>query len=92
MQGYRLYFMDAFSGHIDHRRDFLAPSDADAIEIAAGWQGTQPTELWHGARKLKRWEPPEPVAESAFAMPARLSGDASGYSGGADPEPAQPLR
>ena len=37
MEGYRLYFMDRFSGHIDHRRDFLADSDASAIAIAHTW-------------------------------------------------------
>ena len=56
MQGYRLYFMDRFTGHIDHRRDFLAEDDADAIAIAQGWYDGNPMELWLGGRKLKRWE------------------------------------
>ena len=61
MGGYRLYFMDRFSGHIDHRRDFVADSDAQAIEIANDWIDGNPAELWLGGTKLKRWEA-EPLA------------------------------
>jgi hypothetical protein len=61
MSGYRLYFMDRFSGHIDHRRDFAAESDARAVEIAHGWFDGTPMELWLGGTKLKRWEA-EPLA------------------------------
>jgi len=56
MEGYRLYFMDRFSGHIDHRRDFLASDDAHAVEIAQTWFAGAPMELWLGGHKLKRWE------------------------------------
>ncbi|HKX92625.1 MAG TPA: hypothetical protein VJM15_09415 [Sphingomicrobium sp.] len=56
MEGYRLYFMDRFSGHIDHRRDFIADSDDAAIATANEWYDGNPMELWAGARKLKRWE------------------------------------
>ena len=56
MGGYRLYFMDRFSGHIDHRRDFVADSDAHAVEIATGWFAGNPMELWSGGTKLERWE------------------------------------
>ena len=61
MGGYRLYFMDRFSGHIDHRRDFVADSDAAAVKIAHGWFDGNPMELWRGSTKLKRWEA-EPLA------------------------------
>jgi len=71
MQGYRLYFMNRFSGHIDHRREFLAENDAQAIEIATQWRGDELCELWIGAHKLKRWDSagspaaiPEPVTPS----------------------------
>ena len=60
MNGYRLYFMDRFSGHIDHRRDFLAPGDDHAIDIAQAWYTGQPMELWLAGRKLRRWEA-EPI-------------------------------
>ena len=56
MNGYRLYYMDRFSGHIDHRRDFLAAGDNAAIEVANGWTTDQPMELWQAGRKVKRWE------------------------------------
>ncbi len=56
MQGYRLYFLDRSSGHIEHRREFIADGDADAIAIAGGWSTGQAMELWAGPRKLRRWE------------------------------------
>lgn len=56
MGGYRLYFMDRFSGHIEHRREFLAEDDDAAIDIATGWSTGQPMELWLDSHKLKRWE------------------------------------
>jgi hypothetical protein len=56
MAGYRLYFMDRFSGHIEHRREFLAGDDAEAVAIAMSWRTDQPMELWEGSHKLKRWE------------------------------------
>lgn len=56
MEGYRLYFMDRFSGHIDHRRDYVAESEAAAIQTAEGWYEGSPMELWKGGRKLRRWE------------------------------------
>ena len=56
MSGYRLYFMDRFSGHIEHRREFLADDDTEAIAVAAGWNNGQAMELWLGSHKLKRWE------------------------------------
>ena len=56
MGGYRLYFMDRFSGHIEHRREFVADDDASAIAIASGWSTGQPMELWTGSHKLKRWD------------------------------------
>ena len=61
MGGYRLYFMDRFSGHIEHRREFVAADDSAAIAIATGWRTGQPMELWAGSHKLKRWDPePQP--------------------------------
>lgn len=56
MSDYRLYFMDRFSGHIDHRREFIADDDAGALNVAEGWSTGDPMELWQGGRKLKRWE------------------------------------
>ena len=56
MAGYRLYFMDRFSGHIEYRREFLADDDAQAVIVALSWSTGQPMELWAGSHKLKRWE------------------------------------
>ncbi|MFL6726410.1 MAG: hypothetical protein ACJ8FS_07845 [Sphingomicrobium sp.] len=55
MRYYRLYFMDRFSGHIDHFREFEAADDETACAIAEGWHDDQPMELWNRDRKLKRW-------------------------------------
>ena len=71
MSGYRLYFLDRYSGHIDRRRDFLADSDAEAIEQADGYRLTQPMELWQGARKLKRWEASGPNGAQVSATVLR---------------------
>ena len=56
MAGYRLYYLDRFTGHIEHRREFFADDHAAAIAIAQGWSSGQPMELWEGEHKLKRWE------------------------------------
>jgi hypothetical protein len=53
---YRLYFMDSFSGHIDHFREFQADDDAAAIGLAEKWSEGHPMELWSRQRKLKRWD------------------------------------
>ena len=53
---YRLYFMDRYSGHIDHFREFEAESDESAVAIAEHWRNGTPMELWNRHRKLKRWE------------------------------------
>jgi hypothetical protein len=56
MAGYRLYYMDRFSGHIDNRREFVADGDFQAITIAERWRDGNPMELWLGEHKLRRWE------------------------------------
>jgi hypothetical protein len=60
MSGYRLYFMDGFTGHIEHRREFFADDDAAAIALAGSWSTGQPMELWLDNHKLKRWDAPTP--------------------------------
>ena len=56
MGHYRLYFMDRFSGHIDHVREFEAVDNVDAIAIANDWHQGGPMELWSRHHKLKRWD------------------------------------
>jgi hypothetical protein len=57
MRYYRLYFIDRFSGHIDHFREFEAEDDAAALALAERWRGEGSMELWNRERKLKRWDP-----------------------------------
>ncbi len=58
MRYYRLYFLDRFSGHIDHFREFEAEDDESAIGIAEGWREECPMELWNRQHKLKHWDGP----------------------------------
>jgi hypothetical protein len=53
---YRLYFMDRFSGHIEHCREFEAADDEAAIGVAEGWNEGGPMELWNLQRKLRHWD------------------------------------
>lgn len=59
MRYYRLYFMDRFSGHIDHFREFEAADDDAALAISEGWREDRPMELWNRHHKLKHWDVPE---------------------------------
>jgi hypothetical protein len=52
---YRLYFLDRFSGHIDHFREFEADGDDSALAIAEAWRADRPMELWSRNRKLRSW-------------------------------------
>ncbi len=61
MRYYRLYFMDRFSGHIDHFREFEAEDDEAALKIAEGWREQRPMELWNRHRKLKHWDEAPPA-------------------------------
>jgi hypothetical protein len=56
MRYYRLYFIDRFSGHIDHFREFEAEDDESALTTADAWRDNRPMELWNRERKLKRWD------------------------------------
>ena len=56
MRYYRLYFMDGFSGHIEHFREFEAEDDDSAVAIAEAWREGQPMELWNRERKLRHWD------------------------------------
>lgn len=56
MRYYRLYFMDGFSGHIEHFREFEAEDDNSALAIAEAWREERPMELWNRERKLRHWD------------------------------------
>jgi len=57
MAWYRLYFMDAFSGHIHKFHEYEAADDETAISAANDWRGQSRCELWSGRRKVKSWPP-----------------------------------
>ena len=65
MRYYRLYFLDRFSGHIDHFREFEAADDDAALVIAEGWQEDRAMELWNRHRKLKHWDVPPVSGDEA---------------------------
>jgi len=56
MPGYRLYFMERFSGHIEQAREFAAQDDAAAIAIAEQSRDNRPMELWRAAHKVRYWD------------------------------------
>ena len=56
MRYYRLYFIDRFSGHIDHFREFEAADDDSAVMVAERWREDRPMELWNLERKLRQWD------------------------------------
>ena len=60
---YRLYFMDRYSGHIDHFREFEAEDDSTALALAQQWANGRPMELWNRHRKLKRWNEESAISE-----------------------------
>lgn len=55
MPYYRLYFLEAFSGHIDHVREFEATGDDAAIAQCEAWREGSPMELWARSRKIRHW-------------------------------------
>ena len=58
MAGYRLYFMDRFTGHIVGAapRVLRGRPTRQPWSIAESWGAGQPMEPWEGEHKLKRWE------------------------------------
>ena len=56
MAGYRLYFLERFSGHIAKAHEFEADDDLAAVGIAEEWRTDGPMELWSGDRKVLRWD------------------------------------
>ena len=55
MRYYRLYYLDRFSGHIEHFREFEAEDDGAAIAYAEGCNAGQAMELWNRERRLRQW-------------------------------------
>lgn len=63
MPDYRLYFLDRHSGHIRSALDLRAEDDSTAIDLAEQ-TGSEPWELWTGARKVFRLNASPEIAES----------------------------
>jgi phage-related protein len=57
MAYYRLYFLDGFSGRIDHFVQFEVADDDAAIAFAQELHGPLAMELSHGVRRVKHWDP-----------------------------------
>ena len=65
MAWYRLYFLNSKSDRIERVAELEAADDDEAIRLAAGHQGSDPTELWCEGRKICRFEArPVPVAKT----------------------------
>ena len=67
---YRLYFMDRFSGHIDHFREFEAADDEAALALAEQWRNGTPdgiVELPPQAEALGRGRRPSGLIPSRRA-------------------------
>lgn len=75
MAYYRLYFLDGF-GHIEHFREFEAPTDLAAIVQADEWRDLGGMELWSGGRRVRHWLPQtvSPEARARLAIRTVRSG------------------
>lgn len=62
---YRLYLMNAHSGHIEGVEDFHSGDDVEAILLVQGRRRDLPAELWCGARKVIRIDAEPEVAGRA---------------------------
>jgi hypothetical protein len=56
MTYYRLYFIDAFTGHIGEFREFEAENDGAAMALAEEWRSLSAMELWCRSRKVRQWD------------------------------------
>ena len=56
MPDYRLYLLNAHSGHIDGVEEFHSADDVEAACLVDRRQRRVPTELWCGARKIARFD------------------------------------
>lgn len=57
MPGFRIFYVDAVSGHITGSQDVIADDDLDAIRQAEEYRTGSAMELWSGTRRIKAWEP-----------------------------------
>lgn len=58
MLHYRLYFMNASSGHIEHCEQLQALEHGEAVRLAAEHLSDRSLELWHRDRLVRRFDVP----------------------------------
>ncbi|MCL6699820.1 hypothetical protein LZ496_13650 [Sphingomonas sp. NSE70-1] len=67
MPGFRIFYVDAGSGHITGSQDFNADDDLDAVRQAEDYRTKSAMELWSGTRRIKGWEPIDAPIETPFS-------------------------
>jgi hypothetical protein len=65
MPGYRLYLLDAYSGHINGVEELHSADDLGAIALVTEEQRDVPSELWCEGRKICRFDALPAVAKYA---------------------------
>ena len=63
MPAFRIFYVDASSGHITGSQDFNADHDLDAVHQAEDYLTGSAMELWSGTRRIKAWEATSRPAE-----------------------------
>jgi hypothetical protein len=63
MPGFRIFYVDAASGHITGSQDFNADDDLHAVRRAEEYRTGSAMELWGGTRRIKAWESTSTSAE-----------------------------
>ena len=67
MPGFRIFYVDAESGHITGSQDYNADDDLDAVRQAEEYRTLSAMELWSGTRQIKAWESTKAPAESRLS-------------------------
>jgi hypothetical protein len=62
MSHYRLYYLNAVHDRIEFAEDVEASDDSEALKAARMLITDRPIEVWSGARKVGRCEPPPAAA------------------------------
>ena len=68
MPDYRLYLLDAHTGHINGVEQFHTADDVEAICLVQDRDDSMPTELWCGGRKVARFDGRPETASSVARL------------------------
>jgi hypothetical protein len=63
MPGFRIFYVDAASGHITGSQDFNDVDDLDVVRRAAEYRTDGVMGLWCENRRIKTWEAASPSAK-----------------------------